>query len=117
MKSDKSCLNSNTSINNDGYNNDNIIITISWCIENQTGTYIQSRRCVTRWKREASPSRVENRKNCPDFEKNNPDCVHFLVKFFIQNVVLRVSRRKNSKMFPCRTSLSCILDEMFIEVP
>ena len=41
-------------------------------------------------------------------------CVHFWVKFSIQNVVLRVSSRKISEMFPCRASFSCALDEMFI---
>ena len=30
---------------------------------------------------------------------------------------LRVSWRKNSKMFPCVASFSCVFDEMFIEVP
>ena len=39
------------------------------------------------------------------------------VKFCIQNVVSRVSKRKNSKIFPCRTSFSCTLDKMFIKVP
>ena len=34
-------------------------------------------------------------------KKKCPDCVHPLVKFAIQNVVLRVSKRKNSKIFPC----------------
>ena len=41
-------------------------------------------------------------------------CVHFWVKFSIQNVVLRVSSRKVSEMFPCRASFSCAFDEMFI---
>ena len=48
----------------------------------------------------ASPALFENRKKCPDFGKKGPDCVHLWVKFSIQNVVLRVSRRKNLKMFP-----------------
>ena len=34
-------------------------------------------------------------------EKKCPDCVHPQVKFAIQNVVLRVSKRKNYKIFPC----------------
>ena len=34
-------------------------------------------------------------------EKNCPHCIHPLVKFAIQNVVLKVSKRKNSKIFPC----------------
>ena len=37
-----------------------------------------------------------------NLEKRNPDCVHLCVKFSIQNIILRVSRRKNSKMFHCR---------------
>ena len=34
---------------------------------------------------------------------NKSDCVHLWVKFSIENVALWVSRRKNSKMFPCGT--------------
>ena len=41
-------------------------------------------------KREASPALFENQKYCPDFEKKDPDCVHQLIKFSIQNVVLKV---------------------------
>ena len=33
------------------------------------------------------------------------------------NVVLRVSRRKNSNMFSWRAFFSCVLDKGFIEVP
>ena len=40
------------------------------------------------------------KKKCPDFAQEGPDCVHPQVKFTIQNVVLRVSRRKNSEIFP-----------------
>ena len=49
-------------------------------------------------------------------EKNH-DCVHLWVKFCIQNVVLGVSRRKDSEIFPCRAFYSCVFNEMFIEVP
>ena len=38
----------------------------------------------------------ENRKKYPDFGKTGFDCVHLWVKFCIHNVVLRVSRKKNS---------------------
>ena len=48
----------------------------------------------------ASPALFENRKKCPDFGKKGPDCIHVGVKFSIQNINLRVSRRKNSKIFP-----------------
>ena len=34
-------------------------------------------------------------RKCPDFRKNGSCCVYLWVKFSIQNVVLRVSRRKN----------------------
>ena len=57
----------------------------------------------------------DNRKNCHDFGKNGPDCTHLCVKFSIQNVVLRVSRTKNTKIFPC--FFSYVFDEMFIKVP
>ena len=66
---------------------------------------------------EASPALFENRKKYTDLGKEGPDCVHLWVKFSIQNVVLQVYRRKNSKMFLCRASFSCVSHEMFIEVP
>ena len=55
-------------------------------------------------------------KKCPDFRKKIPDCVHPLVKFTIQNVVLRVSQRKNFKIFPAGPFFG-IFDEMFNGVP
>ena len=66
---------------------------------------------------DASPAFFKKRKNCPDFWKEDLDCVHLWVKFSIQNVVLRVSRRKNSKMFPWRASFSGVFEEIFIEEP
>ena len=44
-------------------------------------------------------------------------CVHLWVKPSIQNVVLRASRRKNSKMFPCGASFSGVFDNIIIEAP
>ena len=42
----------------------------------------------------------ENQNKYLDFSKKDPDCVHPQVKFTIQNVVFRVSRRKNFEIFP-----------------
>ena len=56
-------------------------------------------------------------KKCPDFGKKGPNCVHPWLYSSIPNVVLRVSRRKSSKIFPCRTFFSYVFDEKFIEVP
>ena len=53
----------------------------------------------------------ENWKKCPGFRKKGPDSVHLWIKFSIQSVVLRVSRGKNSKMFPYGISFSCVFDE------
>ena len=50
-------------------------------------------------KRERTLLFSENRKRCPDFGKKGRDCIHLCVKFSIQNVVLRVSRRRYSKIF------------------
>ena len=50
---------------------------------------------------EVSPALFENWEKCHDFGKKYRDCVHHWVKFSIQNLVLRVSRRKKSKMFFC----------------
>ena len=41
----------------------------------------------------------ENQKKCHDFGKKGLDLVHLWVEFSIENVVLRVSRRKNSIFF------------------
>ena len=41
----------------------------------------------------------ENRRKFPDFGKKGSNCVHPWVESSIQNVVLRVSRRKNSKVY------------------
>ena len=55
-----------------------------WCICSYT------HRHTTRAERGASPGLFENQKKCPDFGKNGLDCVHFWIKFSIQNAVLRV---------------------------
>ena len=44
---------------------------------------------ATRRERGGCPAIFENRKKYPGFGKKGPDCVHFWVNFFIQNVVLR----------------------------
>ena len=64
---------------------------------------------------EASSALFLERK-CPVFGKKNPHEANPWVKLSIQNVVLRVSRRKRSKMFPYGASFSCVFDEIFIEV-
>ena len=58
--------------------------------------------------------KIEKGERCPDFGKNSPDCFGLWVKFFVQNVVLRVSRKKISKMFRSGSSFSCVFD-MFLK--
>ena len=79
-------------------------------IQPLTGAQLQGRE-------EASSVLFENRKKCPDFGEKGPDCVHLWVKLSIQNVILRVCGRKNSKIFSCWDSFSCVFDKMFTEVP
>ena len=67
-------------------------------IQGYLGIFSHTHRRATKGER---GDLFENRKKCPDFGKKGPDCDHLWVKFSIQNIVLRVSRRKNSKMFPC----------------
>ena len=43
----------------------------------------------------------ENQKKLPWFWRKIPWLCPSLIKFAIQNVVLKVSKRKNSKIFPC----------------
>ena len=62
---------------------------------------------------EASPALLENRKRCPDFGRWLFQWLSMIVSIFalklsIQNVILRVSWRKISKMLPCRVSFSCV---------
>ena len=52
----------------------------------------------------------ENRKKCPD-------CDHLWVKFFIQNVVLRVLRRKDSRIFPCQDIFLVFLMNVYRSAP
>ena len=63
------------------------------------------------------PGSFWNQKKYPDFEKKGPACVHLWVKFFIQNIVLRVSRRTNSKMFPCWPLFLVFLTERLSKCP
>ena len=48
-------------------------------------------------KGEAFPALLEYRQKCPNFGEKGP--MHILVKFFIQNIDLKISRRKKSKIF------------------
>ena len=38
------------------------------------------------------------------------------IEFVIWNTIFRISRRKNSEVVPCGVFLSCVLDEMFIDI-
>ena len=58
---------------------------------------------------------LENRTKALTLEKR-PHCVHLWVELFIRNVVFNLSRKKKSKISPCRPFF-CDFDEMFIEVP
>ena len=55
----------------------------------------------------ASPSLFWKSEKVPWFWKKSADCVHLWVKFPIQNVSLKVSRRKRYKMFLCWAIFSC----------
>ena len=56
----------------------------------------------------------DNQKKCPNFGKK---ALIVQVKFTIQNIALRVSRRKNSESIPYGAFCFLVFDEMFIEVP
>ena len=53
-------------------------------------------------RRKTSPALLEDQNKCPDFGKKSPNCAHHCIKFSIQNVVLRASKRKK----PCDRALS-----------
>lgn len=61
--------------------------------------------------------KLKTDKKLPDFWKKFHDCVPLWVKFLVYNVAFRVSRRKNSEIFPFRTFVSYVVDEISIEVP
>ena len=71
--------------------------------------------------RDASPTIFWKSKRCPSFGKKYPDFVHPAIKFTIQNIVLRLSRTKSSKLFSCRTFLDflrkCLLKHPNIKKP
>ena len=48
--------------------------------------------------------------------KKGPGRVHLWVEFSIQNVVLRVFMRKNSKIYPYGVFFSCVFDKIFIKL-
>ena len=66
---------------------------------------------------EASTALFKNRKTCPDFWNEGHDCSHIWVKFFIQNVVLRLSKREKPKMFPCGASFLVFLMKFVSKCP
>ena len=49
--------------------------------------------------------------------KKGPDSVVFWIKFSIQNVVLRVSRRKNFKIFQAGPFFLCFLTKFLLKCP
>ena len=65
---------------------------------------------------EASTALFKNRKTCPDFLNKGHDCAHLWVKFSIQNVVLRLSKKKTQNV-SMRGLFSGVFDEICIEVP
>ena len=81
-----------------------------------SGKMLHHRRAA-RGKGEVSPAIFEDRKKCPDFGKKGPNCVHPWVESSIQNAVLRISRRKSSKIFANWAFFVCVFDEKFIEAP
>ena len=85
-------------------------------IQGYWSIFSHTHRCTTKDERGASPALFENQKKCPDFGKKSPDCVCFWLKFPIQNIVLRVSRRKNSNIFLFGTLFSWFFDVIFIKV-
>ena len=50
------------------------------------------------------------------FSRKGPNCVYTWFESSFQNVVLRVSRGKRSKLFPCKPFFLLFFDEKFIKV-
>ena len=64
---------------------------------------------------ETSPSFFLKIEKVPQFWEKSPDCVHLSIKFYVQNVVLKVSCRKKLQTLSLR--FLCFIDEMLNEVP
>ena len=54
-------------------------------------------------------------KKVPDFKNNASIVIMYEINFSF--IMLLASRRKKSEIFLCGAFLSCVVDEMFIEVP
>ena len=59
----------------------------------------------------------ENGNDYTDLGKKCADCIHLLNQFFIQIVVLRLSKTRNSKLFHCGFVFLSHFDKMSIEEP
>ena len=59
----------------------------------------------------------ENPKKCTDFGKKVLNCVHPWVESSMQNVILRVSRRKSSNILPCGAFFLCVFDKSLSKCP
>ena len=59
----------------------------------------------------------ENRKKVPRFWKNRPNCASTWDESSIQNVILRISRGKSFKIFPCGTFLLLFLTKSLSKCP
>ena len=58
----------------------------------------------------------EIEKNCPNFGKKGPNCLHPWFESFVQSLVLRVSTRKSSKIFAWVAFFPCVFYKKFIKV-
>ena len=63
------------------------------------------------------PCLFENLKKCPDFGKKGPDCLHLWLKFSIQNVALRVLRKKIIQNFSLQGFLFLFLTKCLSKSP
>ena len=75
-------------------------------------------RCATRGEGESLPYPfLKIKKKCPGFGKKGPNFVHPEVKFSIQNIVLRVSRTKSSKISCCGAFFLDFLRKCLLKYP
>ena len=79
------------------------------------GFQISSRRAIRGG--ESSTAFFGNQNFFPDFGWKALDCVHLWVKFSIQNVVWRVFRRRNTKLFPCGPFFLMLLTKYLSKCP
>ena len=85
---------------------------------NEDNSQLTIRRVTRGGEGEVSPALFQKLEKSPLIcGKKCSDCGHLWVKFSFKMHILRVSRRKNRRFFPCEAFLSCVVGECLSKYP